>query len=141
MMDKNMVDELIAEALKAREKAYVPYSKFKVGAVVVSKDRTLYSGCNIENASYSLCTCAERTAIVKAVSSGERELRWMAVVADTSQPVPPCGACRQLMAEFGVEEVVMANTAGQWEIVSIVELLPYSFNQNMLPGEELHSER
>ncbi|CUH94163.1 hypothetical protein P22_0225 [Propionispora sp. 2/2-37] len=139
-MDQDTADKLIAEAVQARENAYAPYSKFKVGAAVVTGKGKLYSGCNIENASYSLCTCAERTAIVKAVSSGEKNLRWMAVVADTAQPVAPCGACRQLMAEFGIEKIVMASTAGQRKIVSVTELLPYSFNPSMLLGEELHSE-
>ena len=96
-MDK---DTLIIEAKKAREKAYVPYSKFRVGAALLTKSGKVFSGCNIENAAYSVCCCAERVAIFKAISDGETEFIEMAVAADTVRPVPPCGACRQVMSEF-----------------------------------------
>lgn len=99
-MDKN---SLIQEAKKAREKAYVPYSKFQVGAALLGEDGTVYHGCNIENAAYSMCNCAERTAIFKAVSEGVRKFTAMAVIADTDGPVSPCGACRQVMSESAAE--------------------------------------
>ena len=119
--------ELAEAALKAREHAYVPYSKFKVGAAVRGKSGRIYTGCNIENASYRLSNCAERTAIFKAVSDGEQELLAMAVVADTPGPVSPCGACRQVMAEFGVRQIILLNIDGDQRTVTIDELLPFSF--------------
>ena len=91
-------EELIEVAKEYRENAYVPYSKFKVGAAVLTKSGKVYGGCNIENASYPVTNCAERTAIFKAVSEGEKELVAIAVVADTEDPCSPCGACRQVMA-------------------------------------------
>ena len=94
--------ELIDAAIQAREKAYVPYSKFKVGAAVLTKSGIIVSGCNVENASYGLSNCAERTAIFKAVSEGEQDFSVIAVAADTERPVAPCGACRQVIAEFGI---------------------------------------
>ncbi|MCS0542680.1 cytidine deaminase, partial [Aeromonas veronii] len=84
-------EELLNEAKKARELAYVPYSKFKVGAAILTKDGKVYHGCNIENAAYSVTNCAERTALFKAVSEGDKEFAAIAVVADTERPVPPCG--------------------------------------------------
>ena len=91
-------EELIATAKEYRERAYVPYSNFKVGAAVLAKSGKIYGGCNIENASYPVTNCAERTAIFKAVSEGERELEAIAVIADTEGPCSPCGACRQSFA-------------------------------------------
>ena len=121
------MDELVKIALSAREQAYVPYSGFKVGAAVQGKSGRIYSGCNIENASYGLSNCAERTAIFKAVSEGEQELIAIAVVADTPGPVSPCGACRQVMAEFGIREIMLTNLRGERRAVTIEELLPFSF--------------
>lgn len=92
--------ELITEALKARDMAYAPYSKFQVGAALLTKDGKVYRGCNIENAAYSMCNCAERTALFKAVSEGDTEFQMLAVAADTPGPVSPCGACRQVISEL-----------------------------------------
>jgi len=124
-----MRDKLIREATKAREKAYVPYSSFKVGAALLSKSGNIYTGCNIENASFSLTCCAERTAIFNAISQGEREFMEMAVIADSKEPISPCGACRQVMAEFFRENVniYLTNVSGKTKQTSIKELLPYTF--------------
>lgn len=122
-----MIEELVKAAISAREQAYVPYSGFKVGAAVQGRSGLIYSGCNIENASYGLSNCAERTAIFKAVSAGEQELIAIAVVADTPGPVSPCGACRQVMAEFGIRKILLANLNGKQRTVTMEELLPFSF--------------
>ena len=92
--------QLIEEAKKAREMAYVPYSKFQVGAALLTSDGRVFRGCNIENAAYSMCNCAERTALFKAYSEGERDFTMMAVIADSDRPVTPCGACRQVISEL-----------------------------------------
>ncbi len=120
--------ELIEVARKAREFSYSPYSKFKVGAAVLTKDGRVYSGCNIENASFGVTNCAERTAIFKAVSEGAREIDTVAIIADTPGPCSPCGACRQAMSEFKVKRVIMTNLKGETKSVSLQELLPYSFS-------------
>lgn len=119
--------ELAEAAIKAREHAYAPYSNFKVGAAVRGKSDRIYTGCNIENVAYGLTNCAERTAIFKAISEGETELAAIAVVADTPGPVSPCGACRQVMAEFGIRQIILLNQKGDQRIVTIDELLPFSF--------------
>jgi cytidine deaminase len=121
--------ELIQEAIKAREMAYIPYSKFGVGAALLSKDGRVFRGCNIENAAYSMANCAERTAIFKAVSEGVTEFSAMAVVADTERPVPPCGACRQVIAELlGPEvEIILSNLKGDTLKTSSEDLLPGAF--------------
>lgn len=131
-MKKN---ELIQEAKAARERAYVPYSQFPVGAAVVTKDGKVFHGCNIENAAYSMCNCAERTALFKAWSEGEKEFAGMAVIADTKRPVPPCGACRQVMSELCSADmkVFLANLQGDVEELTVQNLLPGAF-----APEDLH---
>lgn len=119
--------ELIERAKQAREFSYSPYSKFKVGAALVTAEGKVYSGCNIENASFGITNCAERTAIFKAVSEGAREIDTIAIIADSDEPCSPCGACRQAMAEFKVKRVVMANLKGDVQVATLQELLPYSF--------------
>ena len=116
-------------AIKARKNAYSPYSHFAVGAALLCEDGTLYEGCNIENASYGLTNCAERTAIFKAVSEGHIKFKALAVVADTEGPCAPCGACRQVMAEFKIPLIIMGNLMGNIKIVTIEELLPFSFSE------------
>ncbi len=118
---------LIDTAKEYRERAYCPFSRFKVGAAVLTKRGNVYGGCNIENASYPLTNCAERTAIFKAVSEGEHEFEAIAVIADTESPCAPCGACRQVMAEFRIPRIIMANMAGDVKSVSLRELLPFAF--------------
>ena len=116
-------------AIKARENSYSPYSHFAVGAALLCEDGTLYEGCNIENASYGLTNCAERTAIFKAVSEGHVTFKALAVVADTEGPCAPCGACRQVMSEFKIPLIIMGNLMGNIKIVTMEELLPFSFSE------------
>jgi len=132
-----MMEELIMAAQLNRQNAYAPYSQFKVGAAVLTKEGKIYTGCNVENASYGLCNCAERTAIFKAVSEGHSEFIAIAIVADTVKPVAPCGACRQVMAEFDINKIIMCNLHGQQYIATLEELLPYSFGKKHLSGEIL----
>ncbi|WP_034669390.1 cytidine deaminase [Bacillus methanolicus] len=124
------MEHLIAEAKKAREKAYVPYSKFAVGAVLLTDGGKVYHGCNIENAAYSMTNCAERTALFKAFSEGERKFKALAVIADTKRPVPPCGACRQVISELCPQDmkVVLANLNGDIKELTVKELLPGAFS-------------
>lgn len=119
--------ELFEAAVAARKNAYIPYSHFAVGAAVRCADGRIFTGCNIENASYGLCVCGERNAIFNAVSAGERELMELCVVADTKQPVSPCGACRQVMSEFKLKTIILANIKGDCKICSLEDLLPYGF--------------
>ena len=124
-----MDDEALVElAKKARVHAYAPYSGFAVGAAVLAADGRVFVGCNIENASYGLTNCAERTAIFSAVAAGARELRALAVVADGELPCSPCGACRQVIAEFAVERIILANLKGSRRVVTKEELLPFAFS-------------
>ena len=124
MMDK----ELLEAALAARERAYAPYSKFLVGAAVRAESGKIYTGCNIENASYGLTVCAERNALFSAVGAGERNFTALCVVGDTEEPISPCGACRQVMAEFKVPCIILANLKGDVKEYTLEELLPLSFN-------------
>lgn len=125
----------------ARSKAYAPYSGFCVGAAVQGSSGTIYTGCNIENASYGLTNCAERTAIFKAISEGETGLTALAVVADTPGPASPCGACRQVMAEFNIDKVILSNLQGEQWITSSQELLPCAFNKTDLAGDGATDEK
>lgn len=129
-------DILKDAAWKAREQAYAPYSGFKVGAAVETASGHIYGGCNIENVSYGLCNCAERTAMFQAVANGERVLKRIVVCADTPEPVAPCGACRQVMQELGPQmEVLLVNREGKQILTTVAELLPYSF-QDFPQSEE-----
>ena len=123
-----MKQELLNAALSARERAYAPYSKFLVGAAVLAKNGKIYTGCNIENASYGLTVCAERNALFSAVGAGEREFTALCVVGDTEAPISPCGACRQVMAEFKVPCIILANLKGDVKEYTSEELLPYGFS-------------
>ncbi|WP_174730173.1 cytidine deaminase [Mesobacillus harenae] len=129
-------EKLIEEAKIARDRAYVPYSKFKVGAALLTDDGTIYHGCNIENAAYSMCNCAERTAIFKAYSDGVKNFKSLTVVADTDRPVPPCGACRQVISELCPKDmkVVLTNLKGDIHELTVEELLPGAFSP-----EDLHA--
>ncbi|WP_096440474.1 cytidine deaminase [Alteribacter populi] len=124
------VKKLISEAKTARDKAYVPYSKFKVGAALLSKDGDVFHGCNIENAAYSMCNCAERTALFKAVSEGVTQFDAIAVIADTEGPVSPCGACRQVMSELCQREtkVYLTNLNGEVSEWTVEDILPGAFS-------------
>lgn len=123
------IQKLIDGAIKARENSYSPYSHFAVGAALLCEDGTIYEGCNIENASYGLTNCAERTAVFKAVSEGHITFKALAVVADTEEPCAPCGACRQVVAEFKIPLIIMGNLMGNIKIVTMEELLPFSFSE------------
>jgi len=122
--------DLIVEANKARELAYVPYSNFKVGAALLSKDGQVFHGCNIENAAYSMTNCAERTALFKAYSEGITQFVSLVVVADTEGPVSPCGACRQVISELcdAEMEVVLTNLKGDVQKILVKDLLPGAFS-------------
>lgn len=126
--------QLIEAARKAREAAYVPYSHFPVGAAVLAEDGTLYTGCNIENSSFGLTNCAERTAIFKMVSEDRRRFTAIAVIGDTDGPCSPCGACRQVMSDFGPDaRVILTNLKGDTLVTSVRELLPGAFAPSDLP--------
>ncbi len=127
-----MREKLIEMAKRARENAYAPYSNFKVGAALLTEDGEIFTGANVENASYGLSICAERVAVFKAVSEGKRKFKAIAVVADTEKPTPPCGACRQVLAEFGDIEVIMANLKGDVKVMKLSELLPEAFTPDDL---------
>ncbi|MFC4738158.1 cytidine deaminase [Bacillus daqingensis] len=133
-MSKEM---LMNQAVEAMERAYVPYSKFPVGAALQTAQGIVYTGCNIENAAYSMCNCGERTAIFKAVSEGERDFQAIAVAANTEGPVSPCGACRQVMAELLQPEtaVYLTNTKGDVQETTVADLLPGAFSKDDLHGK------
>lgn len=122
-----MDQELYDAAVKARKNAYCPYSHFAVGAAVRTRDGRIFTGCNIENASYGLTVCAERNAIFAAVKEGCREFLALLVTADTPEPVSPCGACRQVMAEFKISNVILTNVQGAYQETTIEALLPDGF--------------
>jgi len=125
--------ELIDAARSARERAFAPYSNFRVGAAVRTKSGKIFSGCNIENATLGLTICAERVAIFKAVSEGEREFDTIAVVTNTEKLTPPCGPCRQIIWEFcGDIPIVLANLKGKVERETTRSLLPNSFDRSFL---------
>jgi len=121
--------ELITYAQQARHNAYAPYSGFKVGAALLTASGKIYSGCNIENAAFSPTICGERTAIFKAISEGERSFKALAIVSDSEQIITPCGVCRQVLAEFFDDQVVilLANCHGEFEQTTISHLLPGAF--------------
>ena len=127
---------LIEAAREARLNAYAPYSGFKVGAAVLGENGLIFTGCNVENASYSLTVCAERAAVFKAVCAGTTRFEAIAVVTNHDVPAAPCGACRQVLAEFSPEmEVVMANTRGEFRTATLRELLPQAFDFSVPEGE------
>lgn len=123
-------EQLMELAKEGREKAYVPYSKFKVGAALLTTDGKVFKGCNIENSGYSMTNCAERTAMFKAVSEGERDFAAIAIVADTEGPCSPCGACRQVISEFCAPNmpVYLTNMKGDVQETTVKELLPGAFS-------------
>ena len=139
-------EQLVREALEAMHFAYVPYSGFTVGAALLTKSGKVYRGCNIENAAYGPSNCAERTAIFKAVSEGEREFAAIAVVGgkdgDAADIFPPCGVCRQVMREFCDPEefrIILGAGTGEKKVYLLKELLPLSFGPDNLNGKEKYS--
>jgi cytidine deaminase len=128
-----MINALIAAALAARENAFAPFSKFKVGAAMEDADGEIHTGCNVENATYGLTVCAERVAVLKAISEGARQFRRIAIAADTEVLTPPCGACRQILWEFcGDIEIVLVNPRGKIETCRLKEIFPRPFDASYL---------
>ncbi|MCL2766342.1 MAG: cytidine deaminase [Peptococcaceae bacterium] len=121
-------DELIKRAKAAKENAYAPYSQFRVGAAILTGEGNYYTGCNIENASYGLACCAERVALYTAIANGELNFSAIAIISDSEEYIPPCGACRQVMIEFSPDmQVIMANNQGEHQTKTATELLPGAF--------------
>jgi cytidine deaminase len=132
-----VTDPLVTAATEARERAFAPYSKFRVGAALEAEDGTVIAGCNVESASYGLTTCAERVAVFTGVARGFRCFKRVAIVADTAALTPPCGACRQILWEFAPDaEVILANLTGRTERFTVRELLPRGFDAKQLAREE-----
>jgi cytidine deaminase len=132
-----VTDPLVTAATEARERAFAPYSKFRVGAALEAEDGTVIAGCNVESASYGLTTCAERVAVFTGVARGFRCFKRVAIVADTAALTPPCGACRQILWEFAPDaEVILANLTGRTERFTVRELLPRGFDAKQLAQED-----
>ena len=134
-MEKEQIQALIRDAFAAKQFAYTPYSHFNVGAALLTPDGKVYTGCNIENAGYTATNCAERTALFKAVSEGERTFTAIAIAGDTKEFLPPCGICRQVMLEFCDPDtflVLLTNQSGEVRTLTLAELLPYSFGKGDL---------
>jgi cytidine deaminase len=130
---KPQQDALVIAARRAREFAHAPFSRFRVGAALETENGTVITGCNVENATYGLTVCAERVAVLKAVSEGHRVFRRIAIVADTAEPTPPCGACRQILWEFGGNlEVILANLTEETGRFRLEDLLPLPFDARFL---------
>jgi cytidine deaminase len=131
-LTKTLIRSLIAQAVEARENAYAPYSRFHVGAALLADDGTVYAGCNVENSSFGATNCAERTALFAAVADGHRAFRAIAVVAD-AELVPPCGLCRQVLAEFAPDlPIILARLDGSYAVHALTDLLPLPFSGNFL---------
>lgn len=138
-MGKKSEEFLIKQAREAREKAYAPFSGFRVGSALLCKGGRIYTGCNIENPSLSLSICAERVTLIKAISEGDMEFEVLAVVADTPVLTYPCGACRQMIWEFGHElQIILANLDGKTEYTTIRNLLPEAFDFHPRKDGGLH---
>ena len=127
-----MADRLIETARAAQRRAYCPYSRYAVGAALEAEDGTVFAGCNVENASYGLTICAERAAVASAVSAGAQRFRRLVVATDSEPPAPPCGACRQVLAEFGAGLEVESVGPSQSMRWTIEELLPDAFTGRLL---------
>ncbi|HEY0408267.1 MAG TPA: cytidine deaminase [Pyrinomonadaceae bacterium] len=126
-------DYLVEAASEARERSHAPFSKFRVGAAVETADGRIFTGCNIESASFGLTVCAERVAVWKAISEGETRFKRIAIVADTEQLTPPCGTCRQIIWEFCRDATVtLANLRGDMETDEVSDLLPRAFDARFL---------
>jgi len=139
-MDQEIKEKMFEKAKKAQKNAYVPYSEFPLGAAVLTEDGSIYTGVNIENASFSLTNCAERSAIFTAVSKGKRKIKALLLVSSTKNPVPPCGACRQVIQEFadGEIEIIMMTEEGKELTMTSTELLPGAFSKSdMVKNNEL----
>src|ERR1700682_1857396 len=128
-----MPDALLEAALRVRENAHAPFSKFKVGAAIEDESGRIFTGCNVENATYGLTVCAERVAVFKAISEGARKFQRVVVAPDTDLLTPPCGACRQILWEFcGDVEVTLVNPRGKTETFQMKDMLPRPFDASFL---------
>lgn len=137
MINEKTKQELTTTATKMLDRAYVPYSNFRVGAALLTKDGEIFGGCNIENASYGLTNCAERTAIFRAVAEGNKEFDYLVITGNTEGPISPCGACRQVIAEFCDESmpVLLTNTKDIAVETTVGELLPGHFKSGDMNGK------
>lgn len=134
------IQKLIEKALEAKKNAYVPYSHFHVGSAILTDDGKVYTGCNIESASYTPTICAERTAIFKAISEGSKKIKKIAIVGDADMTYP-CGVCRQVIREFGKDsEIIIANSTEEYKVHTLEELLPHSFGPEDLEEAERESD-
>jgi len=141
-LSEESLQQLIDTAKSARLRSIAPFSNFLVGAAVKTAEGKVYTGCNVESASYGLTVCAERVAIWKALSEGERQFTELAIVADTEALTPPCGTCRQIIWEFAKNAtIVLGNLRGETQVVSIRELLPRAFDARFLSGAAKESSR
>ncbi|XP_052820802.1 cytidine deaminase-like [Mya arenaria] len=138
-MEQEQIDDLVRRCQEAKTHAYNPYSNFRVGAALLCQDGTVYTGCNVENVSYGLTICAERTALVKAVSEGHREFKAIAIASDlANETISPCGACRQFLVEFGVSwDVIMTKPDMTYKTMKTGELLPLCFVPESLQEEKV----
>ena len=127
------MDPLVEAALRVRDNAFAPYSQFKVGAALEDGDGRIHTGCNVENATYGLTVCAERVAVLKAISEGATGFRRIAIAADTKTLTPPCGACRQILWEFcGDVEIVLVNLQGETGVLHLKEIFPRPFDVSFI---------
>ncbi len=126
-MEKKAVLRLVKAAQAAAKRAYAPYSRFPVGAAVLAINNKIYTGANVENSSYGLTVCAERVAIFRAVTAGARKIKALAIFTATKKPTPPCGACLQVLNEFGADPLIILATPEQTETTSLRKLLPLGF--------------
>jgi cytidine deaminase len=134
-MDQVQIDQLVAAAQEVRTNAHAPYSGYQVGAAVLTTDGEIFAGCNVENASYGLSVCAERHAIAVAVAAGHTTFDGVAVVTSSSPAASPCGACRQVLAEFGDFPVILADLGGDQRMTTVLELLPLPFLPESLTND------
>ena len=132
---------LLEAALEAQKQAHCPFSKYPVGAAVRTEDGTIFTGCNVESASFSLTCCAERVAVFKAVSEGHKNIMSCSIVTVEGTPAPPCGACRQVLYEFGPKmRIVLGNPEGEVRILELVDLLPEGFTADQLLSRAEHAD-
>lgn len=132
MVDEKTVARLIRAARAVQERAYAPYSHFHVGAALLGEDGTVYTGCNVENASYGLTICAERNAIFHAVACGCRHFTALLITGDSKGLTAPCGACRQVMAEFSIPEIILVRPDDSYETFTLQQLLPLTFDESSM---------
>ena len=132
MVDEKTVARLIRAARDVQERAYAPYSHFHVGAALLGEDGTVYTGCNVENASYGLTICAERNAIFHAVACGCRHFTALLITGDSKDLTAPCGACRQVMAEFSIPEIILVRPDDSYETFTLQQLLPLTFDESSM---------